>query len=536
MLENIRAAMAQEIYVTGSGSETISPRFTYHGFRYIEITGLDKALPLNAVKGSVLSSVHKFTSDYKTSNAGINRLWNNISWSTLANFLSVPTDCPQRNERLGWSGDISVFSRTATYLAEVPQFLRRHMLAMRDVQREDGRFSDVAPLGGGFGDTLWGSAGITVAWESYQQYGDMALLNEHYDAMRRYVEFLITQIDPKTNVLDEKNRNRWASLGDWLSPEYDKTEKTLLWEAYFIYDLDKVSKIAALLGKQEDARRFKRLLEQRKTFFNATYVNKETAQTAFRDKAVDTQTSYAVPLAFGLFDDKWKDQIIQNFAATIRRRNISDQGKQMPLYSLMTGFIGTAWVSTALSVSGLTDLAYRQLEAKSYPSWLYPVEQGATTVWERLNSYTHTEGFGGNNNMNSFNHYSFGAVGAWMQSYSLGIQRNENSPGFKHFVLAPEPDPTGQMTYARGYYDSMYGRIESSWAANGRSCLYRFHIPSNTSATLYLDAAGVNYIKQNKTLLSSARNVRYVGTQGRKCVFELQPGDYNIEVKVPKSR
>jgi alpha-L-rhamnosidase len=163
MLENIRAAMAQDVYITKGGPELINPSFTFHGYRYIEITGISKPLPLDAVKGEVLSSIHGQTSSYTTSNTTVNKLWENITWSMLANFISIPTDCPQRNERLGWSGDISVFSRTATYLAAVPQFLRRHMLAMRNTQRQDGRFSDVAPLGGGFGGVLWGSAGITVA-------------------------------------------------------------------------------------------------------------------------------------------------------------------------------------------------------------------------------------------------------------------------------------------------------------------------------------------------------------------------------------
>jgi len=529
MLENIRAAMAQETYIARGGSEVISPRFTYHGFRYIEITGIDKALPLYAVRGAVLSSVHRFTSDYNTSNARVNKLWENITWSTAANFMSIPTDCPQRNERLGWSGDISVFSRTATYLAEMPQFLRRHMLAMRDVQRDDGRFTDVAPLGGGFGDVLWGSAGITVAWESFQQYGDKELLSEHYNSMKNYIAFLITNIDPQSNVLYEKNRSRWSSLGDWLSPEYDKTEKALLWDAYFLYDLELMSKIAALLKKDSDASWFNKLYVQRKVFFNETYVDSNTGETAFRGKKVDTQTSYAVPLAFNLLDKKTES--VKRFAATVSRANTDDRGKLLPPFSLMTGFIGTAWVSMALSDNGQSKMAYQQLQQIKYPSWLYPVEQGATTIWERLNSYTHSDGFGGNNNMNSFNHYSFGAVGAWMINHSLGIQRDEASPGFKHFVLAPEPDPTREMTHAKGYFDSMYGRIEAGWTIKDGACYYHLRIPSNTSATLYLPAPSLKAIQQNKKPFYLAKSVRYLGLQQAKFAFELSPGNYDIRIK-----
>jgi alpha-L-rhamnosidase len=531
MLENIRAAMAQDIYITRGGIETIRPRFTYHGFRYIEITGIDRPLPLTAVKGDVLSSVHQFNAGYETSNQAVNRLWKNITWSARANFMSIPTDCPQRNERLGWGGDISVFSRTATYLATIPQFLRRHMLAMRDVQRPDGRFADVAPLGGGFGDTLWGSAGIAVAWESYQQYGDRDLLVEHYDAMMNYIKFLIAQIDPQTHVLDDKNRGRWASLGDWLSPEYNKTEKSLLWEAYFINDLRQMEKIALALGKKTDANWFLDLGRERTAFFNATYVNSQNGETIFRGQTVDTQTSYAVPLAFGIIDEKEVARTINHLAAAVKRENPSDQGKMLPSYSLMTGFIGTAWISTALSDNGRADLAYHQLQQTTYPSWLYPVEQGATTIWERLNSYTHTQGFGGNNNMNSFNHYSFGAVGAWMCSRSLGIQRDESSAGFKHFILAPEPDPTKKMTYAKGYYESLYGKIESSWRLSGKNYTYHFHVPPNTSATLYLYADNPNDVFDSAKPFARSIGMQYRGKQKGRLVFELAPGNYDLRVK-----
>ncbi|MFT3739936.1 MAG: family 78 glycoside hydrolase catalytic domain [Breznakibacter sp.] len=531
MLENIRAAMAQEIYVAKGGDETISPRFTYHGYRYIEITGISRPLPLEAVKGEVLSSVHGLASNYETSSSEVNKLWENITWSTLANFMSIPTDCPQRNERLGWSGDISVFSRTATYLADIPQFLRRHMQAMRDVQREDGRFPDVAPLGGGFGGVLWGSAGITVAWESYLQYGDKDLLAEHYDAMKRFIRFLVQGINPETGVLNDEDRGKWSSLGDWLSPEYGKTEKTLLWESYFIYDLEQMGKIASILDKKEDAEWFGKLCTERKAFFNKTYVDGKTGKTAFRGTITDTQSSYVLPLQFNIFNEANKEAARTNFAATVTRENRADDGTLCPPYSLMTGFIGTAWINDALSDNGYTDVAYRLLRQTSYPSWLYPVKQGATTIWERLNSYTRTNGFGGNNRMNSFNHYSFGAVGAWMYSHSLGIRRDENSPAFKHFVLIPEPDPTGEMTYAKGHYDSMYGRIESGWELKGNACHYRFVVPANTTASLFLKASSVSVVLWNGKPMKNARGVEYIGKRDGKEVFEIESGEYNVIVK-----
>ena len=529
MLENIRAAMSQDIYITKGGSETIQPRFTFHGYRYVEITGIKKPLPLSAVKGTVLSSVHQLTSRYETSNPLVNKLWENITWSMYGNFLSIPTDCPQRNERLGWSGDISVFSRTATYLADIQQFLRRHLLAMRDIQREDGRFPDVAPLGVGFGETMWGSAGLTVAWESYLQYGDTSLLSEHYAAMKSYVNYLIRDIDPETGVLKEKERGNWFSLGDWLSLEDSKNEKTLFWEAYFIYDLEILTKVASILNKKEDEERFSARHKQRKDFFNKTYIDRETGKTIFRGKIIDTQTSYVLPLAFNILNEENREPAIKQFVNSVTRENKTDQGVKCPPYSLMTGFIGTAWISKALSDNGYSDVAYQLLQQPAYPSWLYPVTQGATTIWERLNSYTHKDGFGGNNRMNSFNHYAFGAVGAWMYNYSLGIMRDDHSPGFKHFILRPEPDPTGEMTYAKGYYDSMYGRIESSWEQKEEGCYYRFVVPANTSATVYLAAQKEADVTIDGQCASKTKGVQFLKIENGKAVFEVNSGAYLFE-------
>ena len=537
MLENIRGAMAQDIYITKGGQETILPRFTYHGYRFVEITGIDKPLPVEAVKGVVLSSIHGWSSHYETSNSKVNKLWENITWSSCANFMSIPTDCPQRNERLGWAGYISFFSRTATYLSDVPQFLRRYLRSMRDIQRADGRFPDIAPLGGGFGGVLWGSAGITVPWECYQQYGDKAMLEEHYDAMKRYISYILKEtIDPATNLLVQYRV--WGDLGDWLGLEDEKNDKSLLWEAYFIHDLELMNKMAMALGKTKDAEWFKKLHDERKAFFNNTYIQPETGKTicsAFmpekEGKLIDIQTSYVLPLVFNIINETNKGKAIANLVETITRENTTDQGRLCPPYSLMTGFIGTAWVSKVLSDNGHPELAYKLLQQTSYPSWLYSVEQGATTIWERLNSYTHTDGFGGNNHMNSFNHYSFGAVGAWMYNHSLGIQRDENSPAFKHFILKPEVDPTGEMTYAKGYYDSMYGRIESSWSVKDGIFRYTFTIPCNTTALLYLPAASAKDVRENGKEIKKSVGITFAGEKDGNILLNLQSGNYSFEVK-----
>lgn len=530
MLENIRGAMAQDIYITKGGNEVILPRFTFHGYRFVEITGIDDPLPLEAVKGDVLSSIHELASRYETSNHKVNKLWENIIWSTRGNFLSIPTDCPQRNERMGWSGDISVFSRTATYLADIPSFLHRHVLAMRDTQRDDGRFADVAPIGGGFGGILWGSAGITVPWESYMQYNDVRLLAEHYDAMKAYIDYLMDYIDLDTGILTEGN------LGDWLGPEQEKNDNTLLWEAYFIHDLALMHRIANVLDRKEDANWFNNLHEGRKAFFNKTYFNPETGQTVhsgFRQperkgEVVGTQTSYLLPLAFDICNEEIKDLVIKQLMNRVKNPYHQGENRSYPPYSLMTGFIGTAWVNKVLSELGHSEAAYRILQQTTYPSWLYSVEQGATTIWERLNSYTREHGFSGNNSMNSFNHYSFGSIGSWMYNHSLGIERDENHPGFKSFVIQPNPDPTGKMTFAKGHYDSMYGRIESSWEMKGNTCFYRFMIPANTTATVYLKAKGTEAIKKGSKPLEPSNDIEIVGKKDGKVILKLQSGEYRF--------
>lgn len=529
MLENIRAAMAQDIYIAcGNEQEIIAPRFTYHGYRFVEITGIDHPLPLECVKGTVLSSVDKLLSHYETSNPKVNRLWENIVWSTYGNFLSIPTDCPQRNERMGWAGDISVFSRTATYLIDASQFLRRYLRAMRDLQREDGRFPDIAPLGGGFGGMLWGSAGITIPWECYIQYRDEELLREHYPSMKHYIRYILDKcISKDTGVLEQEKV--WGNLGDWLGLEDSRNDATLLWEAYFIYDLKIMQQIASVLGHDKDRTYYERLCEERVDFFNRTYIATSTGKTRSADgqRIVDTQTSYVLPLAFDIIPDTLRRKVADCLINSIMRENKTDDGIQCPPYSLMTGFIGTAWVSRALSDCGRADVAYRLLQQTSYPSWIYPVEQGATTIWERLNSYTHTDGFGSNNRMNSFNHYSFGAVGSWMYNYSLGIQPDIRFPGFKHFILRPEPDPTGQMKQAKGFYDSMYGRIESKWEIMPHLIEYTFSVPANTDATVYLPVKELRSVEMNGSILR--KDADFV-MESDRIKMELASGTYTIKV------
>lgn len=531
MTENYRAALSTDVYTMKAGPQTFEPRFTSHGFQYVEITGIEKAPPLEAVEGVVVSSVRELTAEYRTSNAKVNQLWSNLVWSNIDNFLTIPTDCPQRNERMGWSGDINVFSATATYVSNADQFLTRHMRAMRDVQSPAGRFTDVAPVGGGFGGVLWGSAGIVVPWEAYRQYKDVTLLEQHYPAMTAYLDYLESTVDPKTGLTSD------AQLGDWLGPQNNALGSAYLAAAYHAYDLAIMAKAAAVLGKHADAARYVALYEKRRAAFNSTFVNADHQTMGIPSRGfgprnpsdpppalrlADTQTSYAVGLGMVLFNSEQAPYMAKRLAEAVARENKDDGGVLRPSYALMTGFIGTAWIGRALSENGLVEAAYRLLLNERYPSWLYAVDQGATTIWERLNGYTVENGFGGNNSMNSFNHYSFGAVGQWMLAYSLGIQRDE--PGFQKFILQPEPDPTGRMSWAEGHYDSMYGRIRSSWKVEGGVLTYRATVPANTSATLYLPTSKPESVKERGGMIGG-RFVKYA--MGR-AVYTLGPGDYEF--------
>lgn len=542
MMENIRAALAQDIFILKGGDEIVEPRFTFHGYRYVEITGLETAIATADVRGKVISSVQSLASSYETSHPMVNKLWQNITWSLRGNFLSIPTDCPNRNERMGWSGDISVFAKSATYLTEANQFLKRHLLAMRDVQTPQGRFTDVAPMGGGFGGTLWGSAGITVAWETYNQYGDIQLLAEHYKAMKKYVLYLETKIDKSTGILNE------GPLGDWLSPEGNKNDNTLFWMSYYAYDLEIVTKAAIILGNTDEATLFKNMRQEIIKTLNDVYIDKVTHRTiksgmrtgflpppgesgvaprSEKGDVMDTQASYAIPLALNVFNEENKSYAVKYLKESIERKNKDDGGIERPAYSLMTGFIGTASICEALSNNGVHDLAYKLLTQTEYPSWLYSVKNGATTIWERLNSYTVENGFGGNNSMNSFNHYSFGSIAAWMYQHSLGIQRGDK-PAFKTVLIKPAFDPTGTIKSAKGYVETPYGKISSEWKTEPSRIVFTTTIPSNSQGFVFLPTDQINKIAEGGKSISTWKNV---SSENGETKLVLGSGTYQFEIK-----
>ena len=534
-VENYRGAISIDNYIMrgAKGGETYQPIFTDHGFRYVSITGLDRPLPLESVKGVVLESIGNATSNYECSDENINRLFQNVQWGQRGNFQTVPTDCPQRDERQGWTGDAQVFARTATYFSPwVDKFYARWFYSMRDNQNINGSYFNYYPVTGqppyGFqnnntGWMGWMEAGIIVPWQVYQQFGDTKVIEQHYDSMVRYMDFLERQADGYVQIP--------SGIGDHLAIE--RTNIGLTNTAYYAQDAYMMSKMAAAIGKTRDARKYAELHENVKKAFNEKYVRAEDGVTVAPYVAmrwpgmpvnpdapkdgdlvpVDTQTSYALPLAYNLFDDSVKQKVVDNLV-----RNIEAHEN-----TLTTGFIGTPHLAVALSENGRDDVAYKLFEQTAYPSWLYPVLQGATTMWERWNSYTIENGFGPVE-MNSYNHYSYGAIAEWMFSHSLGIQRDEDKPGYKHIILQPKVG--GTLEFAKGYFETPYGEVHSGWEKTAGGFIYRVTVPANTTASLTLQASGIDKVK----VVSGSEGTGPFRSLTGRVMCELQSGTYEFHI------
>ena len=532
--DNYRGALSADRYIIKGDpkGEIFEPRFTSHGYRYVEIHGLEKALPLEDVEGLVLESVGELTSGYTTSNKEINRLYENIVWGQRGNFLTIPTDCPQRDERMGWTGDAQIFVRSATYNMNVNQFYTRWLYTLRDNQGENGNYPNFAPVidtppyGGrkGNGSIGWAEAGIIVPWQIFQQYNDLRILEENYESMVRYMNHLERRA---VNYIQPYDPQPFGDLGDWLAIDYTNTLLTNT--AYFAYDAWLMTQIATALNKKKDSTHYEELYLKIKESFNKEFVDAEgythapASESLFGSALprpagkIDTQTSYIVPLYFGLFNEKNKQLAIEHLKEAIARSH----------NTLTTGFIGTPYLNLVLSENGYDELAYTLFEQTEYPSWLYPVLQGATTMWERWNSYTIINGFGPVG-MNSFNHYAYGAIQEWMFAYSIGIQRDEKQPGYKHILLQPRIG--GSFTYIKGHYDTVYGRVESSWNKSDKEYTYQATIPANTTATLYLPVTDPSKVIENGIKIEKAEGVKLVGYEAGKAIYELTSGTYRIKV------
>ncbi|MDR1810292.1 MAG: glycoside hydrolase family 78 protein, partial [Prevotella sp.] len=469
-LRNLRSAKATLRYTLKGDAqgETFHPSMTFFGFRYCEITATGD-IALENLKGEVVGNANEENSAFVTNNDLVNKLYSNVQWGQRGNFLSVPTDCPQRDERLGWMGDTQIFSRAAAYNADVLPFFRKWAKDVRDSQQPDGTYPSVVPdnWNVGYGRTAWAEAGIIVPWNMYLMYGDSRLLDEHYASMEKFMDWMATrQFD---GYLYNGGDTQY---GDWLA--YEATDARFISVCYYAYAAQLMTKIAAALDKTPDVAKYQTLYNNIKSEFQRRYLNSRNGTLT-----VSSQTSHLLALQYDLFPDSAKTQA----ALTVLTGKIQSNGNK-----LSTGFVGTGILNQTLSEYGANDVAYTLLLQRENPSWLYSVDQGATTIWERWNSYTIASGFG-DPGMNSFNHYSYGAVSEWLFRFVAGIEASENTPGFKHFVLQPNPDTRSVsenelITTVSAEYGSYYGKIKSCWErkADG-NYRYAVTVPANTTAT-----------------------------------------------------
>ncbi len=517
LTENLRGALATDRYtMKGESGESFCPVFTFHGYRYVEISGISEPIPAENIKGVVLSSI-KQASYYESSNELTTKLFDNIIRSTSGNHLSIPTDCPQRDERLGWAGDLNAYIRTDTYMADQTAFFNNYTLMQRDSQGADGTYHLFAPSYNDIGSAfalgyMWNASGAIVPYENYLQYGDISILEANYPNMKLHVDGMCQM---KAEGCEYLTSNTGFS-GDHLAVV--DTDVSLLGNAMFYHVVRYLQGAAEALGKKEDAAAFASYAEGLKNEWNAVYVNADHKTQMADGTLQDTQGSYALPLSYGLFNEENEPYARENLLSACEATG----------YTMTTGFMTTGSLLPALTEAGESETAYRLFEQTAYPSWLYPVVNGATSVWERWNSYTIENGFGGNNGMNSFNHYSLGAVGSWMMEYQAGIGRGETA-GFQSFVL--QPLPGGHFTYVKAAYDSQYGRIESGWTAeDGKLATYDAIVPANTTAILYLPAT-----EEEAQSLMDIAGASYEGMEEHNgmmtAVFELESGSYHFDVK-----
>ena len=541
MVENYRTALVTDFYTMKEGENVFAPDLTFHGYRYVEITGLDEALPPECVQMQVLSSLDA-TVSYESSNELTNQLFRNIVNSTTSNYLSLPTDCPQRDERMGWTGDAQVYALSASYVADTYNFMRQWMDTVRADCGPTGLSSQYCPAfvnydpdedtiphnGQSFGIT-WNCLVVTIPYNLYLQTGDLAILRDNIDNIYTYVDHLVdtplTYKDAnKEKHTDDRLTGETGTLCDHLARV--PSDGVSLGNAVYIACLDEAAIMAAALGDTAKAEHYRAVAETAREAWNELFVDPDTGMTRNAKGVIqNTQASYATPLRYHVFNEENLPRALALYQQTIAEPEGEDSdGLVIPPYSITTGFNATGNVLNALSDNGLNDTAYRLFESAEYASWLYPVTQGATSIWERWNGYTNELGFNGNNSMNSFNHYSFGAVFEWMMAYQLGICADPAQPGYQHFIL--QPTVGGNFTYAGGSYDSAYGTIVSGWTAEGGNLkTYDAVIPANTSATLYLPAVGEAEAPGAVTVVGP---VEHNGTE--TTCFELPSGTWHFDI------
>ncbi|MBI5916381.1 MAG: glycoside hydrolase family 78 protein [Bacteroidetes bacterium] len=489
--ENLRPAKQMNTYILkGGGAEFFEPHFTFQGFRYLRVEGFPgDILPENFTAVALYSDMPE-TGTFSCSNPLINQLQHNIQWGQRGNFLDVPTDCPQRDERLGWTGDAQAFSRTATFNHDAHNFYLKWLKDVALDQRTDGSVPFVVPnvLGeGACGSTGWADVATIVPWNVYLAYGDKRVLENQFESMKAWVDYMTAQ---SQNDL----WNNGFHFGDWLfySENNDNignsavTQKPLIQQCFWAHSTQLVINAANVLGKKEEADSYRMLLAKIKGAFLREYVTPSGALVS------GTQTAYVLALNFDMLPENMRQQAAERLVT-----NIDSYGTH-----LTTGFLGTPYLCHVLNRFGHTDVAYKLLLREKYPSWLYPVTMGATTIWERWDGIRPDSTFE-EASMNSFNHYAYGAIGDWMYRTIAGINTDENAPGYKRMVIKPY---LGEgLTEASAEYLTPYGKVKSHWQTTGGHTRMEVEIPPNTSAVVHLPASTVEAVKESGKTLAEAK-------------------------------
>jgi len=519
--DNLRSAKSQDTYIlSGNGEETFEPHFTWQGFRFVKVEGYPGDLKPEDFTAITLYSDMQQTGTFSCSNPLINQLQHNILWGQKGNFLDVPTDCPQRDERLGWTGDAQVFSRTASYNMNVHNFFAKWLKDVAADQYSSGSvphvIPDVVKRAGSEpgGSTGWSDVSTIVPWNMYLAYGDKRILENQYSSMKAWVDYMQHQ----------SNNNLWntgSHFGDWLfySVNDDNdgssaiTSKYLIAQCFYAYSTSLLVNAAKVLGKEEDVTYYTALLDKVKKAFLDEYVTPNGLISS------DTQTAYVLALQFDMLPQNLRQQAADRLASNIKRYG----------NHLTTGFLGTPYICRVLSTFGHTDVAYQLLLQDTYPSWLYPVKMGATTIWERWDGIR-PDGSFETPTMNSFNHYSYGAIGDWMYRVIAGIDTKSDGPGYKHIIIKPHPG--GNFTFASADYETNYGKISSHWKIDSTKFSLDVEIPANTTATVYIPVKDNNAVLENGVAINLSKDIKVEVVEGGYLALDIGSGSYHFSNSV----
>ncbi len=519
-IENLRKAQQRVEYtLKGSGEETYEPRFTFMGFQFVQVDGWPGELTLESLTGIVVHSEIPEIGTFECSNPMINQLQHNIVWGQKGNFVDVPTDCPQRDERLGWTGDAQVFARTACFNRDVAAFFGKWLRDVAADQLASGSVAFVSPdvpmMPGmsGTGSTAWGDAAIICPWTVYLSYDDKGILETQYASMAAWVNFMREQAGEKYLWTTGFHFGDWLDFRGMALMPSPVTNIELVATAFFAYSTSQMQQIATILGKHEDAANYAQLAANIKKAFNAEFVAPNGRV------GPNSQTAYTLALHFDLLPEKLRPLAAKRLAEEVRKAD----------YHLTTGFVGTPYLCQVLSRFGYTDLAYELLNQESFPSWLYPVKKGATTIWERWDGIK-PDGSFQDVSMNSFNHYSYGAIGEWLYRVVAGIEADPNEPGYRHVLIQPQPG--GGLTHARATLQSPYGEVACAWQLSEKDMRLQVTVPPNTRATVRLPARSLSQVKEvvdgRGKALKAANSITSATAKGGFVTLEVVSGQYEF--------